>query len=101
MFVGHTAVALAAKSKAPTVSLGWLIAAAFALDLLWPIFILTGIEQVRIVPGATAFMPFVFDSYPWSHSLLMSCLWGICLTLVARWRGVPKAAASARYSASV
>lgn len=88
MFVGHTAVALAAKSKARAVSLGWLVAAAFGLDLLWPIFLLAGIERVSIVPGATAFNPLVFDSYPWSHSLLMACAWGACATAVARWRGV-------------
>jgi hypothetical protein len=79
MFVGHTAIALAAKTKAPKVSLGWLVAAAFTLDLLWPLFLLLGIERVSIVPGATAFNPLVFDLYPWSHSLLMACVWGCAL----------------------
>jgi hypothetical protein len=87
MFVGHAAVALAAKSKAQDVSLGWLLAAAFGLDLLWPNFLLLGIEHVEIVPGATAFTPFVFESYPWSHSLVMACLWGLCAAGIARWRG--------------
>jgi hypothetical protein len=89
MFVGHMAMALAAKSRAPKVSLGWLVAAAFALDLLWPLFLVAGIERVSIVPGATAFNPLAFDSYPWSHSLLMACVWGLCATGIARWRGVP------------
>ena len=89
MFVGHTAVALAAKSKAPTVSLGWLVASAFALDVLWPIFLLAGLERVSIVPGATAFNPLVFDSYPWSHSLLMASVWGLCAMGMARWRALP------------
>jgi hypothetical protein len=88
VFVGHTAIALAAKNRAPAISLGWLVAAAFALDLLWPIFLLVGIERVSIVPGATAFNPLVFDSYPWSHSLLMACVWGVCAAGIARWRGV-------------
>jgi len=88
MFVGHTAVALAAKSRAPEVPLGWLVAAAFGLDLLWPIFLLTGLERVSIVPGATAFTPLVFDSYPWSHSLLMACAWGLCAAALVRWRGM-------------
>jgi hypothetical protein len=87
MFVGHTAVALAAKSRLPGLSLGWWVTAAFALDLLWPIFLLFGIEQVSIARGATAFTPLVFDSYPWSHSLLMACVWGICLGALARWPG--------------
>ena len=93
MFVGHTAVALAARSRFPKVALGWWIAAAFALDLLWPLFLLAGIEHVRIAPGATAFTPLVFDDYPWSHSLLMSCVWGILLAGLARRRGVAPAAA--------
>ena len=94
MFVGHTAIALAAKSRVPAVALGWWMAAAFALDLLWPLLLLAGIERVSIVPGATAFTPLVFDSYPWSHSLLMACVWGICLAALVRWRGASTAAAA-------
>ena len=89
MFVGHAAVALAVKARTPGVSPGWLVAAAFALDLLWPVFLLLGIEQVSVVPGATAFNPLVFDFYPWSHSLLMACVWGLCAAAVARWLGMP------------
>ena len=86
MFVGHTAVALAAKRRAPGVSLGALVIAAFALDLLWPVFLLAGIEQVSILPKATAFNGLEFVSYPWSHSLVMSILWGLCAFAIARWR---------------
>lgn len=88
MFVGHLAVALAGTRVSERTSLGWYIAAATALDLLWPIFLLAGWEHVRIVPGATAFTPLVFDSYPWSHSLLMAAGWGLLLAALARWRGV-------------
>jgi hypothetical protein len=94
MFVGHTAVALAAKRRAPRVSLGWFVAAAFGLDLLWPIFLLLGIERVSIVPGATAFNSLVFDSYPWSHSLVMACVWGALATALAAWRGVGRGTAA-------
>ena len=38
----------------------------------------------RIVPGATAFTPLVFDSYPWSHSLATSVIWGGLLAALAR-----------------
>lgn len=87
MFVGHTAVALAAKRQAPQVSLGALMAAAYALDLLWPLFLIAGIEHVRIDPGNTAFTPLAFDSYPWSHSLLMVLGWGLVGGLLARALG--------------
>jgi hypothetical protein len=84
MFVGHLSVALAARRSAPNVNLGWLMAGVTALDLVWPFFVLAGIEQVRIVPGATAVTPLVFDSYPWSHSLVMSFVWGVVLVAIAR-----------------
>jgi len=90
VFVGHAAIALAAKKRASTVSLGWLMAAAFGLDLIWPVFVLLGVEHFSIVPGATAFTPFVFDAYPWSHSLLMSLAWGAAAFGIARWRRVPR-----------
>ncbi len=83
MFVGHLAVALAAKSKARRVPLAALVAAAFGLDLLWPIFLLVGIESVRIDPGNTAFTALDFVSYPWSHSLVMTLLWGALAGVVA------------------
>jgi hypothetical protein len=86
MFVGHLAVAMAAKRTAPEVNLGWLMAGVTALDLIWPVFVLAGLEHVRIVPGATAFTPLVFDAYPWSHSLVMAVVWGVVLALLGRWR---------------
>ena len=82
MFVGHTALALAAKRAAPRRSLGLLLACSIGLDLLWPVFLLAGLEQVRFVDGLTAFSAFDFVSYPWSHSLVMAFLWS---ALVAAW----------------
>jgi membrane-bound metal-dependent hydrolase YbcI (DUF457 family) len=76
MFVGHLAVALGAKRIEPKVPLPALVAAACALDVLWPLFVLVGLEVVRIEPGNTDFTPLNFISYPWSHSLLMSIVWG-------------------------
>lgn len=75
MFVGHFAVALAAKRAVPSVSLGtWCVAAQF-LDVLWPVFLLTGAERVAVDPGNTRVTPLDFLHYPWSHSLAMACLW--------------------------
>jgi membrane-bound metal-dependent hydrolase YbcI (DUF457 family) len=39
------------------------------------VFLLLGWEQVRIDPGITRYTPLDFVSYPWSHSLLMLCVW--------------------------
>ena len=90
MFVGHLGVALAAKRTRPDMSLGWYIAATTALDLLWPIFLLLGIEHVAVAPGAMRFNPLVFVSYPWSHSLLMAVVWGVAFAGLARWRGASR-----------
>jgi hypothetical protein len=75
MFIGHFAVGFGAKSAAPQVSLGWLFLAAQFLDLLWPTLLLLGVEQVRIVPGATVVTPLVFDHYPISHSAIAVIGW--------------------------
>lgn len=92
MFVGHLAMGLVARRVEPRVNLGWYVAAVIALDLVWPIFVLTGVERVRIAPGATAFTPFAFEYYPWSHSLLMSFVWGLVLVVIARMARVPSPA---------
>lgn len=82
MFLGHFAVALAAKRAAPRTSLGWLFAAAQLPDLIWPVLLLLGVERARVSPGDTAFTPLAFDHYPWSHSLLMVVVWAIVMALV-------------------
>src|SRR5712692_4508408 len=79
MFTGHFGVALAAKKAAPRSSLGTLILAAQFIDLLWPIFLLPGLEHVRIAPGITKVSPFDFYDYPISHSLLMVVVWSVVL----------------------
>jgi hypothetical protein len=89
MFVGHAALALAGKARAPRTSLGLLLSAAVGLDLLWPVFLLLGIERVRIQPGVTAFTPLAFESYPWSHSLVMALVWGGLLALTVARRSDP------------
>jgi len=55
-------------------------------DLLWPILLLTGVEQVRIDPGNTAFTPLDFVHYPISHSLVMDVVWGALLGAFFLWR---------------
>jgi len=57
------------------------------LDVLWPIFVLTGVERAAIDPGNTAFTPLDLAYMPWSHSLVMAVLWSILFALVYfAWR---------------
>src|SRR5947209_12499484 len=84
MFIGHFALGFAAKRAAPNASLGLLLAGPQVLDFVWPVFVLLGLERVRIEPGNTAFTPLAFDSYPWSHSLLLSVIWAALFALLCR-----------------
>jgi membrane-bound metal-dependent hydrolase YbcI (DUF457 family) len=90
MFLGHFAVGFAAKRAAPRSSLAALMTAALFLDVLWPLFLWLGLEQVRIAPGITAFNPLDFESYPISHSLAMALVWagilGISYDMKTRYR---------------
>jgi len=79
MFLGHFALGFAAKPLVPTVSLGTLLLSAQFVDLLWPTFLLMGLERVRIEPGATAVVPLVFEHYPYSHSLLAVAGWALLM----------------------
>ena len=56
MFVGHYGLALAAKRVAPRASLGTLFLAAQLVDLVWPMFLLAGIERVAIIPLVEALL---------------------------------------------
>ncbi|HSG07010.1 MAG TPA: hypothetical protein VLA36_01545 [Longimicrobiales bacterium] len=86
MFIGHYAVALAAKPAARRAPLWTLVLAVQWPDLLWPFLLLTGVEQVRIDPGNTAFTPLDFVHYPVSHSLSLDLMWGVALGAFFLWR---------------
>ena len=75
MFIGHIAVGLAGKRMAPKVSLATWLASVQLVDMLWPLFLLAGLEHVRIAPGITAFTPLDFYDYPISHSLVGGAFW--------------------------
>ena len=82
MFIGHFAVAFAAKRAAPRVSLGTLFVACELVDLAWPALLLLGLETVAIRPGITAFTPLEFLHYPWTHSLLMVVGWAVLFGII-------------------
>jgi hypothetical protein len=95
VFVGHFAVGFAAKKFAPRISLALLLAAPLFLDLLWPLSLLLGWEHVRIDPGSTRFTPLNLYDYPWSHSLLMACLWATAFS-ITRLRATGQALSRSR-----
>jgi hypothetical protein len=75
MFIGHFAVGFASKRLAPRSSLAPLLVAPLLAHILWPVFLLLGLEHVRIFPGATRFSPFDLYDYPLSHGLLPLAVW--------------------------
>jgi membrane-bound metal-dependent hydrolase YbcI (DUF457 family) len=82
MFIGHYALALASKKNNKAPSLAMLFIAVQFLDLLWPIFVLLGLESFQIEVGNTKLIPLSFTHYPYSHSLLMTLFWGMLLGLI-------------------
>jgi hypothetical protein len=79
MFIGHFGVGLATKKIDSKPSLGTLFIASQFIDLLWPVFLLFGMEKVQIEQGNTAMTPLNFISYPYSHSLFGVFVWAILL----------------------
>lgn len=86
MFIGHYAVALAAKRAAPRTSLGTFLAAATLADLLLPVFFLAGWEHAHIVPNPNPFLRLWLDSIPISHSLVTLIGWGVLFAILYRMR---------------
>jgi len=86
MFIGHYALALAAKRAAPRTTLGTLFLAVQLADMLWPAFLLLGWEQAHLVPGPNPFLILWLDSIPISHSLLTLIAWGVLFAAVYRMR---------------
>lgn len=82
MLAGHIAVGFAGKRIAPEVSLGTLVLAAVAADLIWCLLLIAGIEHVVMLPGRTTQDSLVATNIAFSHSLLMDAMWG---ALFACW----------------
>lgn len=82
MFIGHFGLGLASKKIDNVPSLGTYFLAAQFLDLLWPFFLLIGLEEVKIDPGNTVLTPLNFVYYPFSHSLFAALIWSILFGLI-------------------
>ena len=70
--------------KRQGLSLGTLFVGCQLLDFIWPVLVLTGVERVSVDHTATAFMPFDFEHYPWSHSLGMTLVWSLIAFIIIK-----------------
>ena len=84
MHIGHFGVGLAAKRIAPRTSLATLVAAAFFLDVQWPLSIWLEHRMARVDPCTMALTR--VDLGPYFHSLLMALVWSAVLALAYRAR---------------
>jgi hypothetical protein len=82
MFVGHYGPSLAAKAVSKSIPLWVLFVAVQLLDVFWSIFVLLGIEKVRIVSGITATNPLDLYYMPYTHSLIAAMLWAVAAGIV-------------------
>ena len=84
MFIGHYGPSFAIKAWKKTIPLWILFLAVQLVDIFWSIFVLLGIEKVRIVPGITATNPLDLYYMPYTHSLLGAAVWSVIAALAYR-----------------
>ena len=91
MFVGHYSVSFAGRATEKRLPLWLLFLAVQWIDVMWSIFVLLGIEKVRIVPGFTASNDLDLYYMPYTHSLLGVLCWSalayVVCQLVPQLRG--------------
>ena len=92
MFVGHYGVSLAIKKKETNIPLWLLFIAVQWVDILFCLFVLTGVESLRIIPGFTAYNAFDLHFMPYTHSLLGALLCSLVFGFAAAYFVRPRSA---------
>ena len=82
MFIGHWAPALAVAAKRRSPGLGTLFIAAQLIDWAFFLFVLLGVEHMRLTPGISAMSPLDLYFMPYTHSLVGALVWGGGTTVV-------------------
>jgi len=90
MFIGHYGVAYAAKTVAPKAPLAAYFLAVQALDVLFGIFVLSGVEHMEIVHDYTRYNPYRLYDMPITHSLVGSLGWAIAVGIIAALFRLPR-----------
>jgi hypothetical protein len=84
MFAGHLGAGLILKQVNPSVNLGVFFLAALFLDVMLWVFILLGIESIRI-PADFQQRHYLTFFFPYSHGLVSSLFWSLSFGLVCYW----------------
>ena len=90
MFIGHYGAAYAAKAVAPKAPLAAYFLAVQALDVLFSVFVLSGIEHLEILHKYTSYNPYRLYDMPITHSLVGSLGWAVAVAIVAMLVRVPR-----------
>ncbi len=85
MFTGHYSFSFAGKATEKRIPLWVLFVAVQFIDVLWSIFVLLGIEKVRIVPGFTASNALDLYYMPYTHSLAGVLCWSVLAYIVCQF----------------
>ena len=95
MLIGHYSAAFLAKRMAPQVPLPVYFAACQLLDIFWAVFVMLGVEKLRLIPGFTASNPLDLYFMPYTHSLPAAVAWSVAAACVYFFV-VPRSARSTR-----
>jgi hypothetical protein len=90
MFIGHYGVAYAAKTVAPKAPLAAYFLAVQALDVLFSVFVLGGVEHMEIVHKYTSYNPYRLYDMPITHSLVGAFGWAVAVGILAALIRVPR-----------
>jgi hypothetical protein len=82
MFIGHFAPALIAAAQPRSTRLGSMFFAAQLVDIAFAVFVLSGVEAMRITPGIAAMNPMDLYHMPYTHSLIGSVEWALGLAAI-------------------
>jgi len=84
MFAGHYGPSFLAKRVDPAIPLWVLFLAVQLLDVFWALFVFTGVEHVRIVPGFTRTNALDLYDMPYTHSLVGALAWAVAAAMAYR-----------------
>lgn len=90
MFIGHYGVAYAAKTVAPKAPLAAYFLAVQALDVLFSVLVLSGVEHMEIIHKYTSYNPYRLYDMPITHSLVGSLGWAVAVGIVAALLRLPR-----------
>ena len=82
MFIGHWAPALAVAARRKRPGLGTLFIAAQLVDWAFFLFVLLGVEKMRLSPAISAVSPLDLYSMPYTHSLVGAMAWSAAFAVL-------------------